>query len=209
MFRCYEFCKFSDMHVLVAVTGEERWVCFTEQEEEVDSGENNEFFSTPFIFSLLSHLTSFSFFTTRGFIFTTSHHHHRSLPPLLSLPPSPLSTAGIQSPSHTTNPLHYRQQAFSPSRSSSPSYVLQQTSNLEKIDGFVKPGGWNEFYIARGRTCSETVSKQGEANDGNCNNGYCSGCSSSIVRHASAALLTITQQEERNSIFNGTGLQKM
>jgi hypothetical protein len=52
------------MHVLVAVTGEERWVCFTEQEEEVDSAENNEFFSTPFIFSLLSHLTSFSFFTT-------------------------------------------------------------------------------------------------------------------------------------------------
>jgi hypothetical protein len=34
------------MHVLVAVTGEERWVCFTEQEEEVDSAENNEFFST-------------------------------------------------------------------------------------------------------------------------------------------------------------------
>ncbi|KAK2423657.1 hypothetical protein QL285_034098 [Trifolium repens] len=26
--------------------GEERWVCFTEQEEEVDSAENNEFFST-------------------------------------------------------------------------------------------------------------------------------------------------------------------
>ncbi|KAK2400006.1 EXS (ERD1/XPR1/SYG1) family protein [Trifolium repens] len=89
---------------------------------------------------------------------------------------------------HPTPPIHStvnRQQAFSPSRSSSPSYVLQQTSNLEKIDGFVKPGGWNEFYIARGRTCSETVSKQGEANDGNCNNGYCSGCSSSIVRHAS------------------------
>ncbi|WJX66597.1 hypothetical protein P8452_51139 [Trifolium repens] len=150
-----------------------------------EMAENNEFFSTPFIFSLLSHLTSFSFFTTHGFIFTTSHHHRRSLPPLLSLPPSPLSTTGIQSPSHTTNPLHYRQQAFSPSRSSSPSYVLQQTSNLEKIDGFVKQGGWNEFYIARGRTCSETVSKQGEANDGNCNNGYCSGCSSSIVRHAS------------------------
>ncbi|KAK2442664.1 hypothetical protein QL285_013841 [Trifolium repens] len=53
--------------------------------------------------------------------------------------------------------------------------------STEKIDGFVKPGGWNEFYIARGRTCSETVSKQGEANDGNCNNGYCSGCSSSIA----------------------------
>jgi hypothetical protein len=112
MFRCYEFCKFSDMHVLVAVTGEERWVCFTEQEEEVDSAENNEFFSTPFIFSLLSHLTSFSFFTTHGFIFTTSHHHRRSLPPLLSLPSSPLSTAGIQSPSHTTNPLHCKSDFF-------------------------------------------------------------------------------------------------
>ncbi|WJX62354.1 hypothetical protein P8452_47356 [Trifolium repens] len=28
------------------LAGEERWVCFTEQEEEVDSAENNEFFST-------------------------------------------------------------------------------------------------------------------------------------------------------------------
>jgi hypothetical protein len=46
MFGCYEFCKFSDMHVSVAIAGEERWVCFTEQEEEVDSAENNEFFST-------------------------------------------------------------------------------------------------------------------------------------------------------------------
>ena len=45
MFGCYEFCKFSDMHVSVAIAGEERWVCFTEQEEEVDSAENNEFFS--------------------------------------------------------------------------------------------------------------------------------------------------------------------
>ncbi|KAK2421168.1 hypothetical protein QL285_031824 [Trifolium repens] len=63
--------------------------------------------------------------------------------------------------------------------------VLVTKQINEKIDGFVKQGGWNEFYIARGRTCSETVSKQGEANDGNCNNGYCSGCSSSIVRHAS------------------------
>jgi hypothetical protein len=33
------------MHVLVAIAGEERWVCFIEQEEEVDSAENNEFFS--------------------------------------------------------------------------------------------------------------------------------------------------------------------
>ncbi|WJX72246.1 hypothetical protein P8452_56142 [Trifolium repens] len=33
-------------HLKVAIAGEDRWVCFTEQEEEVDSAENNEFFST-------------------------------------------------------------------------------------------------------------------------------------------------------------------
>ncbi|WJX84242.1 hypothetical protein P8452_66836 [Trifolium repens] len=148
------------------------------------------------------HLSSSpSFFISHPSLFHHSWinlHHHWSLPPLLSLPPLP-STDEIQSPSHTIDPLHYLQQAFSPSHSSSPSAVLQQTSNLEKRNRFVKSGGWKELYRARGRTCSETVSKQGEVNDDNCNNGYCSGCISSIVLHAS----------ELNTVHDNVGYKKM